>query len=150
MTRQYYEDLSVGDTYESDGRTVTQAEIIDFADRFDPQPYHVDVTAAEDSMFGGLVASGIHTFGICQRLATDAFYNDVAFLGGRGVNDLRLPTPTRPGDSLRTLVTVEEKRPDGKRANRGHVDVLIEGFNQHDELAVSWTALAIVGRRGAE
>lgn len=150
MTCQHFEDLAVGDTYESDGRTVTQTEIIDFADRFDPQPFHVDVAAAQDSMFGGLVASGIHTFGICQRLATEAFYNDAAFLGGLGVNDLRLPIPTHPGDTLSAQVTVEKKRPEEGRSDCGHVDVHIEGFNQHGELAVSWTALAIIGRREAE
>lgn len=150
MSKQYFEELTVGDTFESNGRTVTQTEIIDFADRFDPQPFHVDVEAAKKSMFGCLVASGIHTFGICQRLATEAFYNDAAFLGGLGVNDLRLPTPTYPGDTLSVQVTVQEKRLDKGRSESGRVDILIEGFNQDNELVVTWTALAIISCRQSE
>lgn len=150
MTDLYFEDLTEGETYESGGRTLTRTAIIEFADRFDPQPFHVDEPAAADTMFGDVIASGIHTFGVCQRLATDAFYQQTAFVFGRGVDDLRFPQPTRPGDTLSVLVTVGEKRPAGGRTDSGHVAVEVEGFNQDDEKIARWTALAVVARRAAD
>lgn len=147
MPDRYFEDLTTGATYESDGRTVTRTEIIDFADRFDPQPFHVDEAAAAETMFGDLIASGIHTLGICQRLATDAFYADTAFVFGRGVDELRFPQPTRPGDTLSARVTIGEKFIPEGRTETGEVDVEVEGFNQRDEKIAGWTALAVVERR---
>ena len=58
MTREHFEDVTVGETHEFGSRDVTHEEIVGFADRYDPQPFHTDRAAAEDSMFGGLIASG--------------------------------------------------------------------------------------------
>ena len=110
--RLCYDELAVGDRFESDRMaTFSRESIVDFAAAYDPQPFHLDEAAGEASPFGGLVASGLHTFCVCSRLATEAFFGRIAFLGGRGVDDLRWHRPVRPGDSLSVDVVVAHKRP---------------------------------------
>jgi len=129
----YYEDLAVGETYEVGPYTVSEDEIVEFARQFDPQPFHVDAEAAKDSMFGELVASGLHTLCLSVRLFVTEFIqaNDVANIGGLGMDDLRWHEPLRPGDELRTRVDVESKRLSESRDDRGYVDfhrtVTVEG-----------------------
>lgn len=124
MTR-YFEDLAVGDVLESSGYTITEDEIIEFAEQFDPQPFHVDPEAAKDSMFGGLVASGLHTLCISVRLFVTEFTQGpdaIANMGGSGLDELRWYEPVRPGDTLRVRSEVIERRPSESRDDRGYVD----------------------------
>ena len=124
MTR-YYEDLTVGDTYETGGYTVSKEEIVEFAEQFDPQPFHVDEAAAEESMFGELVASGLHTLCLSVRLFVTDFVQGeegVANMGGLGMDDLRWHEPVRPGDTLRVRAEVVEKTPSESRSDRGYVE----------------------------
>ncbi|WP_049891362.1 MaoC family dehydratase [Natronococcus amylolyticus] len=123
MTR-YYEELTVGDVFETGGYTVTKDEIVEFAEQFDPQPFHVDEEAAAESMFGELVASGLHTLCLSVRLfVTDVVQGEdgVANMGGLGMDDLRWHEPVRPGDTLRVRVEVLEKNPSESRSDRGYV-----------------------------
>lgn len=143
MPTKYFEDLEIGEVYKSGGYTITKPQIIEFAMKFDPQPFHIDEVAANKSMFNGIIASGIHTFGICQRLATEAFYEDSAFLFGRGVNDLRFSNPTYPEDTISVTVMIIEKIKQYDYG--GQVDIRIEGHNQDGEEIASWTALAVIG-----
>lgn len=122
---RYYEDLEVGDVYETGSETVTKAEIVDFAEQFDPQPFHVDEEAARDSMFGGLVASGLHTLCLSTRLTVvDVFGGaaGIANMGGAGIDELRWHEPVRPGDGLHVALEVAEKTPSESRSDRGYVD----------------------------
>ncbi|WP_440763282.1 MaoC family dehydratase [Natronorubrum sp. DTA7] len=124
MTR-YYEDLAVGDVYETGSYTVTKEEIVDFAEQFDPQPFHLDEEAAEESMFGELVASGLHTLCLSVRLFVTDFVQGeegVANMGGLGMDDLRWHEPVRPGDTLRVRAEVLETTPSESRSDRGYVD----------------------------
>ena len=146
MSARNLAEISLGETHNSHGRTVTKAEIIEFATQFDPQPFHIDEEAARSSIFGGIVASGVHTFGICQRLATEVFYADIAMLVGRGVDDLRFYKPTYPGDTLSVQVTTLDKEEQSKQSDRGQLDVQVEGFNQDDDRVVSWVALTVIAR----
>jgi len=101
---RYYEDLDIGETYETGGYTVTKEEIIEFAEQFDPQPFHLDEEAAQDSMFGELVASGLHTLCLSVRLFVTEIVNgevDIANMGGLGMDDLRWHEPVRLGETLR-------------------------------------------------
>jgi len=97
-----FEDLDEGETFESGTHTVTKSEIVSFAEQFDPQPFHVDEAAAEDSMFGGLVASGLHTLSLATRLTVDDCLSEIANMGGSGMDELRWYTPVRPGDTHRS------------------------------------------------
>lgn len=94
---RFAEDLEAGTVFPLGRRTLTAEEIIDFAVRWDPQPFHVDVEAARASPFGGLIASGVQTLAVAQRLVYDAFMVDTAVIAGLGVDDVRLVAPVRPG-----------------------------------------------------
>lgn len=151
MTR-YYEDLAVGDTYETGGYTVTKDEIVDFAAQFDPQPFHLDEEAAEESMFGELVASGLHTLCLSVRLfVTDIVNGEVgiANMGGLGMDDLRWHEPVRPGDTLRVRAEVVEKNPSTSRSDRGYVEFRRSVVTDADEEVMSIRSSNIVRRADA-
>src|SRR5690242_11639548 len=96
----YFEDMKPGDKMELGTYTVTREEILEFANKFDPQPFHINEDAAKKSMFGGLIASGWHTASICMRLYVDAILSKSMSLGSPGVDELRWKRPVRPGDVL--------------------------------------------------
>ena len=149
---QYYEDLTVGDTFETGGYTITKEEIIEFAERFDPQPFHLDEEAAKESMFGELVASGLHTLCLSVRLfITDIVDGEdgIANMGGLGMDDLRWHEPVRPGETLRVRVEVVEKTPSSSRSDRGYVDFRRSVVNDADEEVMSIVSHNIVRRADA-
>src|SRR5207244_12235529 len=111
ITDRYFEDYQPGAVYEYGYLTVTEAEILDFARRFDPQPMHADQDWAQAGPFGGLIASGWHTAGLFMRLYADHYLTRVASLASPGIDELRWPAPLRPGDLLRIRATVAEARP---------------------------------------
>lgn len=145
----YFEDMPVGATDEFGERAVTREDILAFAERYDPQPFHVDEDAARESVFGGLVASGWHTAAVCMRLFVDGFLDDVESAGGRGVDELRWHKPVRPGDVLSLRTEITEKRP-ASNPHIGHVHVSLTGHNQDGDTVVSWTLLGMVERRESE
>ncbi len=107
-----FDEVEVGDVFDvEETYEVTEAEIVEFAERWDPQPFHVDPEAAEDSMFGGLVASGWHTCAMGMRLLVDGLISKTGSMAALGVDDLRWVQPVRPGDVLRIEVEVVEKKP---------------------------------------
>ena len=117
----YFEDFSVGDTFELGSKQMSEEEIITFARQFDPQPFHVDPERAKESFFGGLVASGWHTTAIFMRLFVDGLLNKSASLASPGVDEVRWVRPVRPGDMLRARFTVLESTPSRSRPNMGVV-----------------------------
>ncbi len=102
------EDFAVGDEFALGSHTVTKDGIVDYARKFDPQPFHVDEDAAQESMFGGLVASGWHVVSLTNRLMTDALFSRMALRGGHGTDEVRFLEPVRPGDTLTGVVEVTE------------------------------------------
>lgn len=149
----YYENLEVGETYETKSYTVTKEEIIDFAEQFDPQPFHLDEEAAQESMFGELVASGLHTLCLSVRLfITDIVDggDGIANMGGLGMDDLRWHEPVRPGDTLCVRVEILEKTPSSSRSDRGYVDFRRTVVNEADEEVMSIISHNIVRRADAD
>lgn len=108
---EYFEDISVGDEQEFGNYTVDQEEIISFAEQYDPQPFHTSESDAKESEFEGLIASGIHTLAILQRMATENILRDSSAQGALGIEDLRWKQPVRPGDTLTVKTKVLEKKP---------------------------------------
>lgn len=104
----YAEDLGIGQCFDLGSHTVTEAELVDFATHWDPQWFHIDRAAAQDGQFGGLIASGIHTLAILQRLTFDAVGHSWAAIAGRGIRDLRFRRPVRPGDVLTGTVVIDD------------------------------------------
>lgn len=149
MVRQF-EDLDEGATFECGSYTLTKDEIVSFAEQFDPQPFHVDEEAAADSMFGGLVASGLHTLCLATRLAIDDFLSEVANMGGRGMDDLRWYRPVRPGDTITVHVEVLEKSTSDRHPERGYVDFARRVYNDDGEEVMTFVTHNIVRRRGAD
>ena len=108
---EYYEDVEVGVTDEFGHYEVTEAEIIEFAEQYDPQPFHVDPEAAERSWFGGLIASGWHTSAMTMRMIVDNYINESGAMGAIGVENLEWRNPVRPGMSLHVESEVLDKEP---------------------------------------
>lgn len=107
MTR-YADDLTVGEVVELGSHTVSEAELLDFATSWDPQDFHVDEAVAVHGYFGGLIASGVHTMAVFQRLSVLGAYRHWSVIGGRGLRDVRFLRPVRPGDTLTGTVTIDE------------------------------------------
>jgi acyl dehydratase len=145
---RYFEDYVSGAVYEYGYITVSEAEMLDFARKFDPQPIHVDPEFAARGPFGGLIASGWHTAGIMMRLFADHYLSRVASLASPGLDELRWPAPVRPGDSLRLRATVVEARRSRSKPDRGLVRTQSELINQNDEVVLRVTAMNIIRARG--
>ncbi len=146
----YFEDFDIGETFEFGSYTITEEEIIEFADRYDPQSFHVDENAAQNSIFGGLIASGWHTAAVCQRLFVDGLVKDMASAGGRGVDELRWYKPIRPGDTLSLQGEIIEKHSPEEDSGPGHIHAKLTGFNQNDEPVISWVLIGMIERRESE
>lgn len=147
MTTQYFEEISVGDRRSFGERTVTRAEMIEFAERYDPQAIHTDPEAAAESMMGGLIASGWHTAAICMRLLVDNV--DRAFAGARGIDELRWIEPVRPGDTLTVELEVLDTYP-ADREGIGHVDERLTGYTAEGDAVISLIALEMIHRRDGD
>jgi acyl dehydratase len=144
---RHWEDFAAGEVTDIGSVTVTEREIVEFAQRYDPQPFHVDVEAAQDGPFGGLVASGWHTAALFMGLFVRAILLDSASLGSPGIDELRWTAPVRPGDTLTGRVTVDEVRESSKDPNRGSVLTTSEVFNQHGVLVMRLRARGLFARR---
>lgn len=144
---RYLEDYEPGAVYEFGSIPVTEADIIDFARRYDPQPFHIDPARAAHGRFGGLIASGWHTIGIAMRLYVDHYISHVAGLASPGVDEVRWLVPVRPGDTLRVRITNLETRPSRSKPDRGMVRARMEALNQNDQVVMSMLVMAILGRR---
>jgi acyl dehydratase len=144
---RYFEDYASGAVYEYGHASVTEADIIAFAERFDPQPIHTDPQFAANGPFGGLIASGWHTASLAMRLVVDHYVSRVASLASPGVDELRWPTPVRPGDSLRLRTTVLESRRSRSKPDRGLVRTRAELLNQHDQIVLSLVAMNLIRLR---
>jgi len=145
----YFEDFPAGLVIALGSRTVSEAEIIEFARQFDPQYFHTDPEAARRSIWGGLVASGWHTTCLYMRLLVDGHLREVDSIASPGVDEIRWLKPVRPGDRLEGRLTVLEATPSKSGARRGTLKQLGQLFNQNGELVMTLRAISIIGRRPA-
>jgi acyl dehydratase len=143
-----FEDYRPGAVFDYGDIRVTEAEIIEFARRYDPQDMHVDPEAAARGRFGGLVASGWHTAAMTMRLVAENFLPKAASLASPGIDELRWLKPVRPGDVLRIRVTVVEATPSRSRSDRGMVRSLVETLNQDGDVVMTMKPMNIIRRRG--
>ena len=152
MTRpmRYFEDYQVGDSAEFGSYEVTEEEILEYARRFDPQPFHIDPEAAKRSMFGGLIASGWHTCAVCMRLNCETYINRTVSLGSPGLDNIRWLKPVRPGDTICYRRTVLESRASQSRPGVGLLRSRTEALNQHGEVVMSMEGWGMFGRRPAQ
>jgi acyl dehydratase len=146
VTRLYLEDLTVGQRFTSDSLTVDAAAIKAFAAEFDPQPFHLDETAAATSLFGGLVSSGWHTAALTMRLL---ILGGLPIAGGiiGGGGEIGWPRPTRPGDVLTVETEILEITPSKSRPDRGMIVMRSQTLNQKGEQVQVMTMKVIAPRR---
>ena len=151
MADLYFEDFHVGQELPGGStHTMDADDIIRFSKLYDPQPQHVDATAAKDTQFGELVASGWHTGGVSMRMKLDGLLgNVVGGLAGLGLDEVRWPRPVKPGDTLRIVTTIIEMRPSQSKLGKGIVRYKVKTFNQRDELVMEIVTSALMNRRPA-
>jgi acyl dehydratase len=147
MTTHYWEDLVVGAKFTSPSYQVEAQEIVEFAKRYDPQPFHTDPEAAKSMIFGGLVASGWMTTAVTMRLLVGAGIDVAGGLIGLGVDELRWPKAVRPGDELHIECEVIEATPSRSRPNRGTIRIRTVTLNSAGETVQSMMATLLVPRR---
>jgi acyl dehydratase len=133
----YFDDFKAGDELASTGATITEAQILDFALKFDPQPFHVDVTAAAAGPFEGLIASGFHTLALTFRLFWQTGALNDGSIGSPGIDEVRWLRPVRPGDTLRVRAKVLEVRPSRSKPDRGVVRLEYTTSNQNGEVVMT-------------
>jgi acyl dehydratase len=145
----YFEDIEVGERYDGSERyQVTRDEIVEYARKWDSRDYHVDEEAARRSIFGGLVASGSHVIAIWTRLSLAARreLRPWATLAGLG-SEIEMRTPTRPGDELRYLGEVIEKRASSSRPGAGIVRTRHRLLNQGGDVVFESVSAVLVKAR---
>jgi acyl dehydratase len=147
IDKRYFEDYVQGSVHEFGSIAVEEAEMISFASRFDPQPFHTDPEAGKRSIYGGLIASGWHSASLMMRLFVDHYLSHVASLGSPGVDELKWLKPVRPGDTLALRITVSETKRSRSKPDRGIVYSYVEALNQKEEIVMTMKALNFIACR---
>lgn len=145
----YFEDFHVGRRFVSRGVTMTESEILDFALKFDPQPFHIDAVAAAESPYGGLIASGFHTMAAAFRMVVQQNVFTACSMGSPGMDELRWLKPVYPGDTLHVEFEVVMAEPSKSRPDRGRIRMAYTVKNQKDEAVMTFTAMQILKTRQA-
>jgi acyl dehydratase len=147
MADRYFDDFEVGERFVSRGVTLSEAQILDFALRYDPQPFHLDSNAAAQSPYGGLIASGFQTLALGFRMFFHENVITAASLGSPGMDELRWLAPVRPGDTLHTEAEVKDKRPSRSRPDRGTLRMAYTINNQEQQPVMTFVCTHILSRR---
>jgi acyl dehydratase len=151
MSMIHYEDLEVGSTAKFGRYDVTREEVIEFARKYDPQPFHLDDDAAAQTHFGRLSASGWHTCAMTMAMLVENMKNTrQAGLGSPGMDNLRWMKPVYPGDTLRVETTIVEKRRSKSRPDMGLFKSDLVIFNQHDEPVMTMRSNGLIKVRNPE
>ena len=141
---RYFEDYPPGAVFEGGTVEVSEAEILEFARRYDPQTMHTDPAAAAHGFFGGLIASGWHTAALMMRLFPAHFLSPASSLASPGIDELRWLKPVRPGDVLSLRVTVTEARRSRSKPEQGVVRSFVEVLNQNGEVVMSLKPISLI------
>jgi len=150
VTEIYWEDLPSGTVIDLGTYEVTKEEILEFARKYDPQPFHTDEEAAKRSIYGGLIASGWHTCAMSMRMLCDHLLLRAASLGSPGLDQIRWLRPVRPGDTLAGIMEVVDSRPSKSKPDRGLIKSRWEVTNQDGEVVLTMEGHGMYRRRGPE
>ncbi len=146
---RYLDDFAIGERFVTPGVTLTESEIIDFALKYDPQPFHLDANAAADSLYGGLIGSGFQSLSLSFRLFIQSGILAACSLGSPGIDELRWLAPVRPGDTLHTEVEVLEVTPSRSKPDKGILRMQYRAINQHGDVVLSYIINHFVKRQMA-
>lgn len=144
--KRYFEDLEEGMKEDCGSIEVTEEEMLEFAERYDPQPFHIDEEEAQESIYGDLIASGWLTCALSARLLVKEHMNETAIVGGRGMDEVRWHQPVYAGDTLSVSFELVEKH-EGDNPMFGHTKGKITTKNQHDTTVLTMYGLALVEKR---
>lgn len=150
MHTRWFDEFAVGDRFETRGMSLTEAQIVEFAQMFDPQAMHVNVAAAEAGPFGGLIASGFQTLSLSFRLFLDLGLMERSNIIGAGLDEVRWLAPVRPGDTLITTIEVLEARESRSKPDRGTLRLALSVRNQRGDVVLTYQALPILRKRPAD
>ena len=142
----FFEDFHIGRQFTTEPASLSERDIIAFAEKYDPQPMHTDKVAAEKSIYGGLIASGFQTIsvGAAQWLRTGM--QEGTGMGGPGLREIRWLAPVRPGDVLHTTVEVADARVSRSKPDRGIVRFAYTMRND-TEIVATFAAIIMLRRR---
>lgn len=148
---RYWEDLEIGEVFESRQYPVRRLEMIEFAERYDPQSFHTGATDQENvaPLFTELTSSGYHSAAICMRLLVDTLLVDTACLTSPGLDYLKWSNPIREDDTVSARFEVIEKRLSKSNPTRGIVKVKEELFNQQGDLLLESVKALFVSSRNS-
>jgi acyl dehydratase len=149
MKERYFDDLKVGDRFQSEPLEVKEKELIEFAHKFDPQMFHLDRKSAERTIFKGLIASGWHTAAMTMRLFVQTL-NFAEGAIGLGDDELRWPNAVRPGDVLRVETEIVDLRLSRSKPSHGIVRLRNVTTNQRGEVVQTMLASAMVPRKSRQ
>jgi acyl dehydratase len=144
-----YEDFHIGDAVTLSAHTFTREEIIEFAQKYDPQPFHLTEEAGRATHFGGLVASGWNTCSAMMGILVRDMIADSTSMGSPGLDNIRWLKPVRAGDTVRLTVRVLDKRVSKSKPDRGIVATRWEAHNQDGELVLTVDSNALFGLRNS-
>lgn len=147
MRDLYFDDFKVGQCFTSRGATLSEAQILDFAWTYDPQPFHIDKVAAAEWGYGGLIASGFQTLLVAFRLYFQEKIITAASLGSPGLDELRWLKPVRPDDTIHVETEVLEMRPSVSKPDRGSLRMGFKVVNQQGETVMTFIAIHILRRQ---
>lgn len=145
----WLEDLSPGQKFDFGDYHVTREEVIEYASRYDPQPFHLDdAAAAANPLLGRLCASGMHTMAMSHLMQMRGFGQvGLQVLAGAGMDELRLHRPVFPGDTLHIEVEITDTRELKSRGDRGLLNYLTTVLNQDGEAVMTYRSTLFMGRR---
>jgi len=144
----YFEDLELGAETYYGSYEVTREEVLEFAHKYDPQPFHLSDEEAAKTHFGRIAASGWHTAAMTMAvIARYVVEHEQAGLGSPGIDDLRWKRPVYPGDTLHVRGTIVEKTPSRSRAEMGSFRTGTVVTNQDDQPVMSFTSIVLIRRR---
>jgi len=146
----YFEDFAIGDVARFGQYEVGRDEVLEFARRWDPQPFHLSDEGAAATHFGALSASGWHSCAMAMAMIVAEWdKSEGGTLGAIGVDRLRWLKPVRPGDVLRLEAEITEVRASGSRPDMGSVTSRVTMLNQQDEAVMRFEPIVLYRRRGA-
>lgn len=148
MFKIFYEDLKVGEVEEFGSYTVTRDEVVEFASKYDPQPFHLDEELAKNSVFGDLCASGWHTGAMMMRMIVDrSIGSRIASMGSPGLDKVEWKKPVFPGDVLSLRGKIIDMRESASRSNLGLLKSEYEVLNQNNEIVMRVIANSMILKR---